>query len=322
VVYLIKLLVHGDSDGVCSGALLKAYLGRKGDVAVYFTNPAGLAKDLEEFTRQGDDIYIADIALDEKTYSQVLDILEKRGLEGKVVYIDHHPLPDDFKQPGNVEFVHDTCCSASELVFKYVEKHLDPDYSRIGLYGAIADYIDETPWVRDQLTRWDRRFVYYEAGVLVQGLEHTGRQYDFKREVLTALSSNSLPSSISDLASRAIKQSMLDEDLRLSVKRTVYNKGVVSIVENPPGSVGRAANYARIYGGGLIGLAFETRGRMLVMSLRSDKVDLNKLIRTISRELDIQGGGHPYAAGARLGIEAFDKFVEKINSSYGKFLRA
>jgi len=314
-------LVHGDSDGVCSGALLKAYLEKKGEVSVYFTHPVGLVKDLSEFTSQGDHIYIADIALDEKTFRQVVELLEKRGEAGKVVYIDHHPLPEEFRGVNNVEFIHDPCCSASELTYRYVEKYLDPDYSRVGLYGAIGDYIDETPWVREHLARWDKRFVYYEAGVLIQGLEGTGRQYDFKRQVLQALSQNQLPSSISELYERAVKQSRLDEELRLKVKMSVYTRGVVSIVENPPGSVGRAANYAKIYGGGLIGLAYETRGHVLVMSLRSDRVDLNRLLRAISRTLDIQGGGHPFAAGARVPASLFDAFVEKINSLYRDFVR-
>ncbi|WP_440060282.1 DHHA1 domain-containing protein [Thermogladius sp. 4427co] len=317
---MAKILVHGDSDGVCSGAVYQAFLKSKGiETNIYFTHPAGLLKDLLEFTKQGDDIYIADIALDESSYRDVMRLLEERGKSGRVVYIDHHPLPEGFETPKNIEFFHDTCCSASELTFRYFEKDLDADFTRVALYGAIGDYIDETPWVREHIARWDKRFIYYEAGVLIQGIEGTGRNYDFKRLVVEHLSQNKLPSSLKELSEKALKQSALDEELRLWVKKNVRNKGIVSIAENPPGSVGRAANYARIYGGGLIGVAYENRGGILVSSLRSPYVDLNRLLRTISRELNIQGGGHSFAAGARIPIGLLDVFIEKINSYYQKF---
>lgn len=308
------ILVHGDSDGVCSGSIIKAYLALRGEPAeVFFSHPAGLLQDLGQFTSDGDSIYIADIALDEATLSGVLQLMERRGKTGRVVYIDHHPLPDGFSPPPSVEFHHDTCCAASELTFRVFGQRLDRDMSRVALFGAIGDYIDDTPWVKSELSKWDKRSVYYEAGVLAQGLEHARKEYDFKRKVVEHLSANKIPSSLPELLERAVRQGRLDEELRLWVKANVTNRGAVSVAAEPPGSLGRAANYARIYGGGAIGLAYERRGSLLVMSLRSQSVDLNKALRKISRELGVQGGGHPFAAGARVPAEKLNDFLEKLN---------
>lgn len=315
------ILVHGDSDGVASGALAYAFFSARTDTQVFFTHPVGLLGDLKEFTRNGDDLLIADIALNETTAVDVLRLLEERGRHGNVVYIDHHPEPlgVSLSSVESINIVHDTCCSASELTFRYlVENGLDEEYSRVALYGAIGDYLDETPWVKKTLGEWDKRAVYLEAGVLTQALEGTRRDHEFKRRVVEYLSKNSLPSLNTAMVERALEQARRDEELRLWVKANTVVYGAVGYVVNPPGSVGKAANYARVYGRARIGVAVEERGETYVMSLRSDgSVDLNKVLRLMSREIPVMGGGHPFAAGARLEKRLFKDFLTKLNEAAG-----
>ncbi len=311
------VLVHGDSDGVCSGALAYAFLKGKGfSVEVYFTHPYGLAGDLREFTRNGDNIFIADIALSEKHLGEIERLFEERSRFGELIYIDHHPEPLALK-PHELKglVVHDTCCSASELTYRFFEeKGLGFEYSRVGLYGAIGDYLDETRWVRDIMDYWDKRSIYFEAGMLVQGLEGSRREYDFKRRIVELLASNRLPSNDSELLLRALIQSHRDEKLRVWVKENIVRRDFVSYVLNPPGSLGRAANYARIYGGGLVGIAFESRNDLLIMSLRSNRgIDLNSVLRRISVKLGGSGGGHAVAAGARIPRDRFKEFISMLN---------
>jgi RecJ-like exonuclease len=116
-----------------------------------------------------------------------------------------------------------------------------------------------------------------------------------------------------ELVTRGIKQAELDEELRLWVKRSLQVMGRIAYVLNPPGSVGRAANYARIYGGTEVGMGVEERRDLLVMSLRSGYCDLNAILRRLSKRLGIHGGGHPTAAGARMPKALFQKFVEELN---------
>ncbi|MEZ0393592.1 MAG: DHHA1 domain-containing protein [Desulfurococcaceae archaeon] len=318
------LLVHGDSDGVCSGAIAKASLAKGGeDVNVVFTHPVGLAKDLAEFTQNGDNVLVADVALNERELGALESIVRERSTHGRFIYIDHHPLPERALDLGHAELVHDTCCAASELTYRFFEKEglIEEEYSRIALYGAIGDYVDETPWVRNALARWDKRGVYYEAGILVLGLERAGKNYELKRRVVDSLSKNGLPSSDPELFELAKHESALEEELRLWVKQNVVVVGLVSVAREPRGSLGRAAHYARIYGNTPIGLAYERRGNMLIMSLRSDVVDLNRILRAVSREMDISGGGHDKAAGARVEEHKFEEFLRRLSELAGEELQ-
>ncbi len=309
------ILAHGDGDGVCSAALALSFLRSQCDVSVYFTHPAGLLHDLREFTSKGSGVVILDIAVNELHTEEIVKSLEEYASEGLVIYIDHHPLPENFRIPRGVVWVHDTCCSASELTFRYLhEKGLSEEYSRVSLYGAICDYLDETPWVKRELWRWDRRSVFLEAGIVSQGLEGARRDYEFKRAVVEHLARNSLPSQMPELVERSLKQAELDEKLRIWVKGNLMISRQVAYVLNPPGSVGRAANYARIYSGVKVGIGIEERRDVYVMSLRSTECDLNSILRRLSRKLGIHGGGHPSAAGARVPKALFEVFIEELNN--------
>ena len=310
------IVAHGDSDGVASASLFKAFLEGGGEgVKVVFSHPVGLYQDLKEYVASSDCVVVVDIALDELRVGDVLSLLQELSGRGSVTYVDHHPLPESFRPPEGVRWVYDTCCSASELSYRYLSTlGLDPEYSRVALYGAIGDYLDETPWVKQELYRWDRRSVYLEAGILVQGLEGSRRDHDFKRRVAEHLSRNALPSIMGELVERALKQATEDENLRVWVRGSVQRLGRVAYVVNPPGSVGRAATYARVYGGGRVGIAVEEKRDTYVMSLRAEPdVDLNKILRELSRSLGISGGGHPQAAGARVRKDLLKTFLEELS---------
>jgi Single-stranded DNA-specific exonuclease len=67
---VLTVLAHGDADGVCSAAVVKAALaGEYETVRVYFTRPVDLVKDFEAFAEG--DVYIVDVAIDEKTTEEV-----------------------------------------------------------------------------------------------------------------------------------------------------------------------------------------------------------------------------------------------------------
>jgi len=311
------IFAHGDGDGVSSAALVKAYVELRGYTAqVVFSHPAGLLSDLKEFVGGAKEVFVVDIALSEVYKDEVLNLLGELSKTRGVTYIDHHPLLEDVVVPLGITWVHDTCCSASELTFKFLMgKGLNPEYSRVALYGAIGNYLDETPWVKRELGNWDKRAIYLEAGVLVQGLEGSRRDHEFKRRVVEHLSANKLPSTMSELVERGLKQAVLDENLRVWVKDNVLKYGSLAYVLNPPGSVGKAATYARVYGAAKVGIAVEERREVYVMSLRGEPgVDLNKILRELSvKLLGVNGGGHPQAAGARVKKDSFSAFLEELD---------
>jgi hypothetical protein len=111
----LTVLAHGDADGVSSAAVVKAALaGEYEAVKVYFTHPVDLAKDFEAFAEG--DVYIVDVAIDEKTAEEVRRAFRSYG--GRVVYIDHHPLSVDL--PG-VEVVHEVDMEPRKLLVHVVQ---------------------------------------------------------------------------------------------------------------------------------------------------------------------------------------------------------
>ncbi|MEM3996565.1 MAG: DHHA1 domain-containing protein [Pyrobaculum sp.] len=306
---VVTIFAHGDADGVCSAALLKAALRGAGEVRVVFTHPVGLVEDFEQFAQGA--VYIVDVAVDEVLAERVLKTLDSYG--DKVVYIDHHPLPEGFK-PRSVELVYELGVSASELTFRYLQT-LPPGYDRVALYGAISDYLDHTSWVQNALDKWDKRVVYFEAGVLMQGLEGSRKLHDLKRSVVDHLAENKAPSEHQELLSRALEQSKINEKLVDWVFKNAARQGQVAYVVNPPGPLGLAATLARGGTAALVGLAAEARGDIYVISLRARPgVDLNAFLRTFARRYKVSAGGHPNAAGARIPKTLFNTLIEELNN--------
>ncbi|MCD6324565.1 MAG: DHH family phosphoesterase [Desulfurococcales archaeon] len=313
----LTILAHGDSDGVVSAALVKAALRKEYDeIRVFFTHPVGLPSDFKEFAEG--DVVIVDIAVSEPHSEELAALFRRYG--GSITYIDHHPPPLNIPLGEfGVEFVRpsrDEEASSSELTFKHFRDKLPEDYDRVALYGCIGDYADQTEWVRKALLRWDKRQVYFEAGVLVQGLEGSRRMHDFKRHVVEHLSKNLRPSMLSELLVRALIEAVNNEELYRWVKTHVKVEGLVAYVIGPPGSVGIAATYARGLTGSLVGVAAEERGDHYVLSLRAEKgvIDLDRALRELTHYIGGSGGGHSEAAGARIPKESFKKLIEELNA--------
>jgi len=90
------ILVHGDNDGVVSGALAYKFFTIKHEnqpIEVFFSHPAGLHVDLREFAKPGDTIFIADIALSELHLEELMRLFKMYSDKGELMYIDHHPEP-------------------------------------------------------------------------------------------------------------------------------------------------------------------------------------------------------------------------------------
>ncbi len=285
-------MAHGDGDGVVSASLVKHIRPR---AKVFFSHPAGLYGDLRELGIH-DEIYILDIAITELHRTELVDFLNELVRRGsRVVYIDHHPLP----ALGRVgfEMVHEEGVSASELTFRTMLGHGDMD--RVALYGAIVDYMDLTPWAQGRMRYWDKREIYYEAGILALGLEGSRREYGLKRELVSHLSVNGRPSSLRWLVERASREAEKNETLRDWVRKNVAVAGGIGWVLDPPGSLGHAATYALRYSRRLVGVALERRGDLVVGSLRSVGPELDAPLRILSRKKGWHAGGHRHAAGLR-----------------------
>ncbi len=306
------ILAHGDCDGVCSASLAAA--ARK-NAKIIFTNPANLISELKRIAEGN--IVILDIALTPKHRDEIVSELERLSSSGEIVYLDHHPLPPGLsikKLPVKTIRRSKSSC-ASELAYAFFEKELDPEMSRVAIYGAIGDYSDNTPGIKNLLEKWDKRELYLEAGILVAALEGVKKKdFDFKRNLVNYLSENKLPSSDRSLVEIALRESERDEKMRQVVKNRVEKHGRVAYVINVEWSLGKAATYARAYADTPVGVAAEETEENIDLSVRSIGLNnLHKLVSKVAEELGGVGGGHTNAAGARIPKGLFQEFVRMLD---------
>ncbi|MEM1515244.1 MAG: DHHA1 domain-containing protein [Candidatus Bathyarchaeia archaeon] len=315
------IFTHSDGDSICSGVLA---LAANPDAKIFFTHPVGLLEDLNNVS-SGDTTIICDIALSESNLNQILDRFSVINGSGRLIYIDHHPLPEWLSAksiPGIV--VHDIKSSSSELTYKFFEEELSWPMDRVAIYGAISDYMDDTPIISWLLRGWDKRAIYFEVGVLVQGLEGHKRNHDFKRTIVSHLSQGLPPSLHNILLKSALENARREEEIIRELRGRINVYGEVAYVLNVSFSLGKAALYSRALADKIIGVAGEARRGFIDMSIRTceKNIDLNKILRKIALRLGGSGGGHPQAAGARIPEENFLKFIKSLNEAVRESLRA
>ncbi len=309
------ILTHGDSDGVCSGAIAKSAYP---DADVYFTSPVGIVDELH-LAEGYRNVIICDIAIDERHCMDLFKHLHEIAERSNLIYIDHHPLPE--KCISADWLYHDLSVCSSELTYKVLEKRLIRDMRRVAIYGAIGDYYDNSPSVNEWLRDWDKRSLFFQAGTLIQALIYAGRNYDFKRKMVLPLSHDRIPTQIPSVLRYAKEGADLEEELRIRVKNEVKTLDNVAYVLDPHGYMSKSAIYAASYGRKGVGLSAELRHKRNAydMSLRSrDTVDLNKLLRRIAPEFGGSGGGHASAAGARIPKDSFKAFIREFDRAIGE----
>jgi len=309
------ILTHGDSDGICSGAIAKTAYP---DAYVYFTNPVNLLDKLT-FIDNVKTLIICDIAIDERKCSELHAVLKGFAEKCNLYYIDHHPLPESCEKES--WFYHDIEACSSELTYRLFENRLNRDIRRIAIYGAIGDFCDDTVHVKNWIKDWDKRSLYFQAGTLTQAILHKGREYEFKRKLLEPLSKDIIPSNIPQLLELASEAANNEEKIRLFVKENVEVLINSAYIVNTNNSISKAAIYAASYGRREIGIAAEYRERKGVydLSIRSrGEVDVNHILRSVAPRFGGSGGGHPLAAGARIPENSLNAFLKAFDKALGE----
>jgi len=309
------VFTHGDSDGICSGAIAKsAFPGS----TVFFTNPVNLLSDLNGISEHYDNIVICDIAIDEKTSIQIKQKLSELAQISDVSYIDHHPVPEG---GFNKSWFHHDTCSSAELTYRIFEKRLNRDIRRVAIYGAIGEF-SETAAIKKWERLWDVRTLYFYAGTLIQGITYAGRDYDYKRKIVDSLSEDIPPPEIEGLLEAAAKASQNEEQIISLVREKVVKLKNLSYVIDINGYMSKAAIYAGSFGRTLVGVSCEYRPHKQVydisLRLKNGGVDLNTILRRLAPYHGGTGGGHPFAGGARIPRDELKAFLYDLDDALGR----
>lgn len=310
----VRILAHGDADGICSAALVKA---RFPEAEIWFTRPITLLRDLKE-VELGTTVIVLDVAISEAQKGEIFTRMRELAQRDEVIYIDHHPLPPETlkRDVPATQLMHAIGASTSELTFRLFLHDLDPDLDRVALWGAIADYAEGTELVSDGLSKYDRRTIYMEAGLLSQALSEAAGNYDYKRGVVLKLAQGVPPSEISEIVDRALKATKREWEVWRYVKGHAVREGNISIVYDlPSGSLGQAALYALGVTGADVGMCTRKDEEEVDISIRRRvgmQIDLNELLRSITARIGGSGGGHAGAAGATIPVKLFDTFLETL----------
>ena len=127
------ILTHGDSDGICSGAIAKTAYP---DAYIYFTSPVNLLDKLS-LIEDVETLIICDIALDERHCSRLYPLLNEFAEKCNLYYIDHHPLPNNYGKED--WFYHDIEACSSELTYRLFEDRLNRDMRRVAISTELLE---------------------------------------------------------------------------------------------------------------------------------------------------------------------------------------
>lgn len=312
------ILTHGDGDGMCAGAIA---LSRFPDARVFFTKPVSLLKDLR-YEAGGDRVIICDIALTRRDAGEILKLLGKKK---EVLYFDHHPVPQGVKgKVGNAVnlYVHDLNASASELIYRHYQNDLPKERVWPALYGAIADYSEDTDFVKERMRNWDHRAIYFEVSTLVLGIKADRfSRYDGKRRILKTMASGGNPSDVKGLVDFARLAVRKEFQIYRLVKSNAKRLGSIGYVKDLHlfGFRGPSALFAATVTDSPVGLSIYTRRKYLDITIRKRQGDfpLNLLAEKAAEGVGGSGGGHKEAAGARIPLDSLERFLKIINKVIG-----
>jgi single-stranded-DNA-specific exonuclease len=319
------ILTHGDLDGITSGAIaLLVFPGSD----FYFTRPSQVHQDLYRVAKDKPEIvHVSDIAINSKKFDEVLRALDRFPESTEIHWTDHHPMTPKERRAleKRVDLYHDIGPCAAELVYRKFAGPLPEHALRLALYGAIGDYCDETPFVKAHFDDVDKRTLYLEAGLLVQALQ----EIDYRKEskdLVHQLTLGIKPSSMDDIVTLALKATRIEHEVFRYVQQNARKLGPVGYILDMPinGYRGKSAKFSAYVTDSKIGISARSSDDEVDMSIRRRgiKVDLNKTLNIILKDLEgSSGGGHPAAAGASLDRNDFPRFLHLLAEHVEKYTK-
>ncbi len=291
------IITHGDMDGVAAAGLY-LYLRDNPESVVYFTEPYNLHNTIDHVTSfRYEKLVITDLGINPSTYRELVEKLRTiRELETGIVWYDHHVWNENWikgvREIG-VELHLDTSTCATGVVAKYTKplKQVNYEYVNQLVKGVCAGDL------------W--RFDHWMGSYYIRLIRRKDKD-SWKMKVLLYIANGQYWNS--EFNSKVERHVDLELSL-LSDKLMVYTKNInnhyrVAVVEDEeiidssfiaPYVMGR-------YNANIV-VVTSSNGKI---SFRSRDVNVRDLA------VRLGGGGHPYAAGAKIKVPWYIRLLSKI----------
>ena len=308
-----------DADGISSAALIH-YLTK---AKIALTDYSEMNETLSQ-VESANQIFVCDLGLNKNTFDGFLGQVKRLGSEGKVHYIDHHPLSEDFAsklRDVGVDIFHSEEECASILIYKKFEDRLrqSPYMKVLACCGAITDYMDLQPFARKLISTLDRQFLLYEATVLAFSIAiigRTGLEANLKLEQMTEElgEGKKLPHEIENASTFAQEFASRATALMEKARREGKKMGNFAYIKTGESSTGNVAYFLVGAFDVPVGVAFREDGsdhyEISLRSIEASDHDLGKIVSNISTRLQASGGGHVHAAGCRIERSQLGEFLK------------
>jgi single-stranded DNA-specific DHH superfamily exonuclease len=313
---------HGkDADGLVSASLVKAATGAQIVLADYgdFVEKMGAVKSV-------DHLYICDLGLNGTLAASFVKEIERIRGFASIHYIDHHPLDPALKENlkgFGVELTHSLEECASVLTYTTLKDQLHGSAAVLAAYGAITDYMDDTPLAKKIIARYDRQFVLLEATLLTYALIGGMEDQDLRDRIVTELSGMKFPHQIKGVIDASQRGLESTADLIRKVVEQGVTSGLIAHMEVTEGSSGTVANLLVGAFDVPVGIAYrlvKDEG-VYEISLRGSydsTYDLGKVVSQVTGMIGGSGGGHKKASGARISRSLLKDFLDLVEFEIDK----
>ncbi|HLQ06838.1 MAG TPA: DHHA1 domain-containing protein, partial [Nitrososphaerales archaeon] len=304
-----------DVDGLGAASLSVAATGGE----LILSDYDDLVKNLSRIPDDAERVVLSDLGADSADFPEFLEQMERLASNAKVTYIDHHFMSEGAKRKlrkAGVELVHDTKECASMLTYKKFKDKLPERARLIALFGAVTDYMDDSPMAKKMMEHSDRQFVLLEASMLSYALGEMEGKEGFPEMVVKELSKMMHPHEIPGVPQAAVKELEKVAQLGEFVKTHGTKKGRVAYMVTGQYSTG---NIAKLLIGAFdvpVGVAMkEKKTGWYEVSLRGTsecKIHLGRTVAKISASMGGSGGGHRKAAGCRIPVTKVDELIDAL----------
>ncbi len=306
-----------DIDGLGSGSLSVAATGGK----IILSDYDNLVDNLRSIPSDAERVVLSDLGADTADFPDFLKEMERLSKNARVTYIDHHYMSEPAKRKLRklgIEVVHETSECASILTYKTFKDVLPEAAMLNALYGAVTDYMDNSPLAKKMMEKTERHSVLLEATMLSLALGDRSEEDGFPEMIVQELSRLKRPHEIEGIAEAAVRQLGKEESLEKEVRAGGKKKGHLAFMFMSGYSTSIVSKLLLGAFDVRVGVALKEKQKgYYEVSLRSTsdcRVHLGRAIASIAAKLGGSGGGHQRAAGCRVPTSRADEMLEELAS--------